>query len=171
VASHKPTELSLSQVTDIKIPLHPATLVDWTAEDTVPVVVDTIDATHLFSADKSYLMVGLTGQIGQSLCEWMVRNGARNILLTSRHPNVDQKWLDSFRVYGAKVAVYAMDVTSKANVIQVVNDIQASYPPIMGVANAAMVLKDTLFSQMSYEQMTDVLRPKIDDTNWFDEIF
>jgi hybrid polyketide synthase/nonribosomal peptide synthetase ACE1 len=171
VASHKPTELSLSQVTNVKISLHPATLVDWTAEDIAPVIVGTIDATHLFSADKSYLMVGLTGQIGQSLCEWMVRNGARNILLTSRHPSVDQKWLDSFRVYGAKVAVYAMDVTNKANVVQVVNDIQASYPPIMGVANAAMVLKDTLFSQMSYEQMTDVLRPKIDGTNWLDEIF
>lgn len=170
-ASHKPTELSLSQVTDVKTPLHPATLVDWTAEDTAPVVVDTVDATHLFSADKSYLMVGLTGQIGQSLCEWMVRNGARNILLTSRHPSVDQKWLDSFKAYGAKVAVYAMDVTNKANVTQVVNDIQESYPPIMGVANAAMVLKDTLFSQMSYEQMTDVLRPKIDGTNWLDEIF
>ncbi|KAH7077443.1 putative lovastatin nonaketide synthase [Paraphoma chrysanthemicola] len=171
VASHKPTELSLSQVADVQTPLHPATLVDWTAEEIASVTVDTIDATPLFSADKSYLMVGLTGQIGQSLCEWMVRNGARNILLTSRHPSVDQKWLDSFKAYGAKVAVYAMDVTNKANVIQVVNDIQESYPPIMGVANAAMVLKDTLFSQMSYEQMTDVLRPKIDGTNWLDEIF
>lgn len=160
VAGHKPTELSLSQVTDVKTPLHPATLVDWTAEDTAPVIVDTIDAKPLFSANKSYLMVGLTGQIGQSLCEWMVRNGARNLLLSSRHPSVDQKWLDSFKVYGAKVAVYAMDVTSNANVIQVVNDIYASYPPIMGVANAAMVLKDTLFSQMSYAQMTDVLRPR-----------
>ncbi|KFY29675.1 hypothetical protein V494_08556 [Pseudogymnoascus sp. VKM F-4513 (FW-928)] len=171
VAGHKPTELSLSQVADVKTPLHPATLVDWTAEDTASITVDTIDATPLFSANKSYLMVGLTGQIGQSLCEWMVRNGARNILLTSRHPSVDQKWLDSFKAYGAKVAVYAMDVTNKANVIQVVNEIEASYPPIMGVANAAMVLKDTLFSQMSYEQMTDVLRPKIDGTNWLNEIF
>ncbi|GLI77277.1 putative Hybrid PKS-NRPS biosynthetic cluster [Penicillium ochrochloron] len=168
---HKPTQLSLSQVTDVKTTLHPTTLVDWTAEDTAPVMVDTIDAAPLFSANKSYLMVGLTGQIGQSLCEWMVRNGARNILLTSRHPSVDQKWLDSFRVYGAKVAVYAMDVTRKADVIRVVNDIQASYPPIMGVANAAMVLKDTLFSQMSYQQMTDVLKPKIDGSNWLDEIF
>ncbi|THC88618.1 hypothetical protein EYZ11_011935 [Aspergillus tanneri] len=171
VAGHKPTRLSLSQVTDVKTTLHPTTLVDWTAEDTAAVIVDTIDAAPLFSANKSYLMIGLTGQIGQSLCEWMVRNGARNILLTSRHPSVDQKWLDSFRVYGAKVAVYAMDVTRKADVIQVVNDIQASYPPIMGVANAAMVLKDTLFSQMSYQEMTDVLRPKIDGTNWLDEIF
>jgi hybrid polyketide synthase/nonribosomal peptide synthetase ACE1 len=168
---HKPTQLSLSQVTDVKTALHPTTLVDWTAEDTAPVMVDTIDAAPLFSANKSYLMVGLTGQIGQSLCEWMVWNGARNILLTSRHPSVDQKWLDSFRVYGAKVAVYAMDVTRKADVIRVVNDIQASYPPIMGVANAAMVLKDTLFSQMSYQQMTDVLKPKIDGSNWLDEIF
>lgn len=54
---------------------------------------------------------------------------------------------------------------------RVVSEIRASCPPIAGVANGAMVLHDTLFSNMSLETMEEVLGPKIDGTNNLDQFF
>lgn len=63
------------------------------------------------------------------------------------------------------------DVSNKEVVKQVVNEIKATCPPIAGVANGAMVLHDVLFSDMSLNQMQQVLRPKIDGTNHLLDVF
>ena len=63
------------------------------------------------------------------------------------------------------------DVANKQDLIRVYNEIKSTLPPIAGVANAAMVLHDTLFTEMSLEMMEKVFRPKIDGTNHLDELF
>ncbi len=98
----------LARVADTTIPKAPTTIIDWTADDVVAVQVYPYDSDCLFSSDKTYLLVGLTGQIGQSLCEWMARNGAGYICLTSRNPNVSDQWLDSFKDTGTTVKLFAM---------------------------------------------------------------
>lgn len=98
----------LSHINDPTVSRSPATIVDWTADKTVPVKVQPLNAEHLFSSNKTYLLVGLTGHIGQSICEWMARNGAGTICLTSRHPNISLDWLKSFEGSGTDVKVFAM---------------------------------------------------------------
>lgn len=44
-------------------------------------------------------------------------------------------------------------------------------PPIAGVANGAMVLKDALFDKMTLDELTTVLNPKVIGTQLLDEIF
>lgn len=44
-------------------------------------------------------------------------------------------------------------------------------PPIAGVANAAMVLEDTTIMDMSLDVMTKVLRPKVDGSQYLNELF
>lgn len=51
------------------------------------------------------------------------------------------------------------------------NTICESLPPIAGVAHGAMVLRDTSIRDMTFEQMSDVLRPKIDGSLNLDKIF
>lgn len=55
--------------------------------------------------------------------------------------------------------------------MNVVDEIKTTLPPIAGVANAAMVLHDVLFSDMSFDQMQECLQPKIDGTNHLAEAF
>jgi hybrid polyketide synthase/nonribosomal peptide synthetase ACE1 len=86
-------------------------VVDWVSSSSVPVVIEPVDSRISFSADKTYLLIGLTADLGQSLCEWFVRHGARYLVLASRNPRVDQKWLDSFSEAGATVRVVAMYVS------------------------------------------------------------
>ncbi|KAM3068355.1 hypothetical protein ACMFMG_009492 [Clarireedia jacksonii] len=163
--------IRLSDIGDSSAPNHPTSVVDWTVDETVTLHVQPLNPERLFRSDKTYLLVGLTGQIGQSICEWMARNGAGTICLTSRHPNVDERWIDSFKASGTTVKIFAMDITDKQDLLKVYDEIKNTLPPIAGVANAAMVLHDTLFSEMSLEQMEKVLKPKIDGTNYLDELF
>lgn len=55
--------------------------------------------------------------------------------------------------------------------IKVYDEINTTLPPIAGVANGAMVLHDTLFTETTLEMMEKVLKPKIDGTNHLDELF
>jgi hybrid polyketide synthase/nonribosomal peptide synthetase ACE1 len=63
------------------------------------------------------------------------------------------------------------DITDKQDLRRVYDEIKVTLPPIAGVANAAMVLNDAPFSEMSLEMMETALKPKIDGTNYLDELF
>ena len=172
--------LSPPQVQDLVTPVdhlrtfshsHATSAVHWPLDGLVEVEVRPVDARSLFSKDKTYLLVGLSGQIGQSLCEWMVSNGAGSVCLTSRRPKVDERWLESFRGTGATVKIFEMDVLDKTSLARVVKDIRTSCPPIAGVANGAMVLEDQFFANMSTDMMRRVLGPKIDGSKNLDDVF
>ncbi|KAK4224395.1 lovastatin nonaketide synthase [Podospora fimiseda] len=151
---------------------HINSVVRWPQSDSsLEVQVRPLNARRLFSPNKSYLLVGLTGEIGRSVCEWMVTNGAGCVCLASRTPKANQSWIDSFEGTGATIKVYQIDVTDKASVARVVSDIRATCPPIGGVANGAMVLHDILFANMTLQQMNVVLGPKIDGSYNLDDIF
>ena len=151
--------------------MHATSTVHWPLDGLVEVEVRPLDARGLFSKDRTYLLVGLTGQTGQTLCEWMVSNGAGCVCLTSRRPNVDEEWLESFRGTGATVKVLAMDVLDKSSLERVVKNIRTSCLPIGGVANGAMLLEDQLFANMSTETMQKVLGPKVDGSRNLDDVF
>lgn len=146
-------------------------VVDWPLDGLVEVEVRPLDARRLFSADKTYLLVGLSGQMGQSLCEWMASNGAGCVCLASRSPKVDERWLASFRGTGTTVKVFAMDVLDRRQLGRVVEGIRGSCPPLAGVANGAMVLQNQLFANMSAETIQRVLAPKVDGSKNLDDVF
>lgn len=143
-------------------------VIHWAQDQFVTVQVRPLEALHLFSKHKTYLLVGMTGQIGQSICEWMVKHGAGCVCLASRKPRINESWLRSFR---GIVKTFALDITDKSSLASVVGDIRANCPPIMGLINGAMILQDKLFSNMSFDEMEEVLGPKIDGSNNLDDLF
>lgn len=163
--------IPLHQIQATATPHHATTALRWPHDGLLEAHIRPLDARGLFSPDKTYILVGLSGQIGQSLCEFMVSNGAGCVCLTSRRPQVDERWLASIRESGAEVKVLAMDVTDRSSADSVVEHIRASCPTIAGVAHGANVLSDALFSRTTIDEMTRTLRPKIDGANNLDEIF
>jgi hybrid polyketide synthase/nonribosomal peptide synthetase ACE1 len=83
------------------------TLIDWTASPTALVKLEPLDSKPMFVSDKTYWLVGLTGGLGLSLCRWMIKHGARYIVISSRNPKVDKKWLKYFESVNSTVKVYA----------------------------------------------------------------
>ena len=85
-----------------------SSVLDWTASPTVPVRVELADHRNLFSKDKTYLMVGLTADVGNSLCEWMVSKGAKYLVLTSRNPQLSEEWLNMMKDMGAVITIESL---------------------------------------------------------------
>ncbi|KAL4971415.1 hypothetical protein BDW66DRAFT_155688 [Aspergillus desertorum] len=134
-------------------------------------IVQPIDTGTLFKPDKTYLLVGLTGEIGQSLCRWMVKHGARHIALTSRRPNVQPAFLSAMEGLGATVNIFSMDITDRSSLRACVDAILEGMPPITGIAHGAMVLQDMLFDNMSHETFVKVMAPKAMGSQYLDELF
>ncbi|KAA8649476.1 putative Nonribosomal peptide synthetase [Aspergillus tanneri] len=154
------------------IPPDYSLVVDFTRSQMVQTRVQPINAQGLFRSDRSYLLVGCTGGLGQSLTRWMVQNGARYLILTSRNlKRVDRVWLEELKCMGACVRLYELDVSNKPALDVMYEEVQDQLPPIAGVANAAMVLSDRLFSDMTVEHLQTVLQPKVAGTAYLDEIF
>lgn len=82
------------------------TVVDWSTSATVTVKVEPVDRQVAFKKDKTYLLFGLSGQLGRSLSQWMVSRGARYIVLTSRRPEVDDRWMDKMATLGATIQIF-----------------------------------------------------------------
>lgn len=96
-----------SQISDESIPRHPMSIVDWTSDDTLTVQVQSLETNDMFSRDKTYLLVDLSGQLRQSICEWMSRNGAGCLCLISRSPQPDVKWQALMKKAGTTVKFFA----------------------------------------------------------------
>ncbi|KAK1959951.1 AMP-binding enzyme [Colletotrichum sublineola] len=146
-------------------------VVEWDGVDESPVNVTTIDQQlqlhqqpqeqHLFSDTKTYWLAGLTGGLGLSLCEWMVGQGARYFVITSRSPNVSTSWLSKMADRSVVVKIYSNDLTDLQQTEALLRDMHAVMPPLGGVAMGAMVLKDMAFDNMSLRDMRVVTDPKV----------
>ncbi|KAI3317853.1 putative polyketide synthase [Xylariaceae sp. AK1471] len=146
-------------------------IVDWEAESKVPVKLASVNDQIMFKQDRSYVLFGLTSDLATSLCEWMASRGAKNIILTSRNPSLNETWLETIRAAGVLVTAFANDITDKSAVERLVQQIRQDFPPIAGIMHGAMVLQDTPFSEMTLETMNRVLRPKVLGTIHLDELF
>lgn len=83
-------------------------IVDWTDTQTLPVSVQSASSQINLSAQKTYLLVGIANDLGQSVAQWMISRGARNVVLTSRAPKIEQSWVEEMAKLGARVVPLAM---------------------------------------------------------------
>ncbi|TLS26264.1 hypothetical protein PpBr36_04729 [Pyricularia pennisetigena] len=134
---------------------------DWSASATIRAKIQPIDASQLFRPDRTYFLVGLTRDLGRSICEWMSQQGARHIALASRNPQVPQDWLDSMKAAGVAIKVFSMDVTDYRAVRMTVSKIQDTMPSVAGVFNGSMLLTNKLFANLEAAEAMTGIRPKV----------
>ncbi|HXH92323.1 MAG TPA: type I polyketide synthase [Thermoanaerobaculia bacterium] len=113
----------------------------------------TAGATARVRDDCAYVITGASGALGGHVARWLVRQGARHLILVSRStPNLDDLG-DDVRIVNADVA----DADSLAPVFD-------SAVPIKGIIHAAGVLDDALLYDMSRERFARVFAPKVAGT-------
>lgn len=138
------------------------TVIDWSQGGQLPALTRPIDSDPLFAGDKTYLLVGLGGDLGRSLARWMVSCGARYIVLSSRKPETPSAlWISEAEAAGAKIATIPMDVTDESSIDAGLATIRATLPAIGGIAFGPLVLSDVLFKNMSFRDMDVVLKPRV----------
>lgn len=127
---------------------------------TSPVSLDNPDAT--------YLIAGGLGGIGRAITQWMIEQGAKNLVLVSRHATSHQEAHSlrrAARTAGCELQIYDCDISKEASLVQLIRDCSGSLPPFRGVVNGAMVLDDTVLERMTFEQWRNGVRPKI-NSSW-----
>jgi NADPH:quinone reductase-like Zn-dependent oxidoreductase/SAM-dependent methyltransferase len=116
----------------------------------------------------TYLVVGGLGGLGRTIARWMVSRGARNLVLLGRSGATssaamqllselrEQQHQDSIRIEAPPCDV--ADVTALQRVLQ---HIATTMPTIRGCVHAAMVLRDVMFANMTYDDWAVSLTCKV----------
>lgn len=122
--------------------------------------------------DASYLIVGGVGGIGRSVAHWLVAHGARNLILVSRSASdldLDKNkhtegalFIRELREMGCRVVPVSCDISIASNLTVALRACaDAGLPPVRGVIQGAMLLRDAIFEQMSLADWEGGLRPKL----------
>ncbi|MEM6401716.1 MAG: type I polyketide synthase, partial [Cyanobacteria bacterium P01_D01_bin.116] len=135
------------------------------------------DEAFSIKEDGTYLITGGIGGLGLLIAEWLVKQGARNLVLISRRqPDTETKQrIKTLENSSARVIVAQVDVTDKSKLTELISKIKSSspttpslphslppsLPPIRGIIHAAGILDDGVLQNMSWEQFTNVVHPKV----------
>jgi acyl transferase domain-containing protein/NAD(P)-dependent dehydrogenase (short-subunit alcohol dehydrogenase family)/ubiquinone/menaquinone biosynthesis C-methylase UbiE len=163
---------SIREVISRNIPIDAMSIVQWHSEPTAPVRVEPIHYRRgFFQEDKTYWLIGLAGDLGRSICEFMISKGARHIVLTSRNSTVESSWVEEHKRSGVEIVYMRGDITNKEDIQNCHEMIKQVMPPISGVANGALVLRDRGLVNMDLDTFHENTRPKVEGTIYLDELF
>ena len=112
---------------------------------------------------STYLVTGGASGFGLRLSEWMTQRGARHLALLSRSgpkTEQDQEDIARLRELGVSVGLYAVDITQREALRDVLKKIEAEMPPVKGLIHSAAVLHDTTLANTTLEDYNRVFEPK-----------
>ncbi|KAK7420632.1 hypothetical protein QQX98_002626 [Neonectria punicea] len=116
------------------------------------------------SKDKTYLLAGGLGGLGRSICELIVKNGARHVAFFSRSGTFSKssrRFIADLREKGVDARVFQVDICDLYKLRQTNDQLVQEMPPIAGVFQCAAVIKDVMFDNMSHSDWEIATKPKI----------
>jgi hybrid polyketide synthase/nonribosomal peptide synthetase ACE1 len=102
---NEPT-LSLSNVLGRRVVTGDSSVVDWRLETAAALAIRPVDCHKMLKDNKTYWLVGLSRSLGISLCRWMIKHGARFIVISSRSPSIDKRLIQELESLGGNVKIY-----------------------------------------------------------------
>jgi hypothetical protein len=106
-ACRRTASVDIDSLSEGSFPADPLTVIDWTTCQTLQATITRLDAQQIFGSEKTYWIVGLSAALGASLFDWMIERGARNLVFTSRNPQLDPDWVNSQQLNGVKIVSIA----------------------------------------------------------------
>jgi acyl transferase domain-containing protein/NADPH:quinone reductase-like Zn-dependent oxidoreductase/short-subunit dehydrogenase/acyl carrier protein len=114
-------------------------------------------------ADATYLITGGLGGLGLATARWMVRAGARQLVLSGRRtPSFSaRQTIDELVATGARISVETCDVADEPALSALLQRIAATMSPLRGIVHTAGVLDDGVLKQQSWSRFETVMAPKV----------
>jgi acyl transferase domain-containing protein/NADPH:quinone reductase-like Zn-dependent oxidoreductase/acyl carrier protein/SAM-dependent methyltransferase len=113
--------------------------------------------------DGCYLITGALGGFGKTLAEWLVKSGARHLVLSSRSGAATpaaEAFVRSLRDRGINAKVVRSDAGSAEDVSRMLAEIRTGDQPLRGVFHLAMVIDDAPLAALNRERLRNVMAPK-----------
>lgn len=121
-----------------------------------------------FDCRASYLIAGGFGGIGRAIIEWMADRGAKYLIVPSRSGVASKAAADvvaEMEARGVRIIAPKCDVALESALSKVLDECASKMPPIKGCINAALVLQDAMFENMTLAQWDLAVKAKV-DTAW-----
>ncbi|KAL8672824.1 MAG: hypothetical protein Q9168_002735 [Polycauliona sp. 1 TL-2023] len=120
-----------------------------------------------FDSNSCYVITGALGGLGQSLTQWMVDRGARNLAFLSRRDITGvpgaKDHMERLASRNVQVESFVCDVSKKDQVMRTVQQISSSRS-IRGIVHAAVSYQDLTFDKLSSSQWNESLSAKVAGT-------
>ncbi len=116
-----------------------------------------------FRSDRTYLITGGLGDLGLLVADWMVQQGAKQLVLVGRsEPKpAAQKVLDKLASQGGNAIAQTADVSDADQIAQVLAEIEQSPLPLGGIIHAPGVLDDGTLKKLTWDNFARVMAPKV----------
>ncbi|WP_410641655.1 type I polyketide synthase [Amycolatopsis sp. lyj-346] len=126
-----------------------------------------------WTPEGTVLITGGTGALGAHVARWLVRQGARNLVLASRSgasaPGAAELRAE-LGADGADVRVVACDFADRAQVERLVEELAADGNPVKAVVHTAGVTATTALSELGEGEFCDVVAGKVAGAIHLDEL-
>ncbi|KAI9892063.1 MAG: Type I Iterative PKS [Vezdaea aestivalis] len=135
-------------------------------DDLVKVLPD-MKPTYGFDPSASYLIAGGLGGLGRSMARWFARRGARNLILLSRSgatSDAAKELVSELEAGNVRVATPTCDITKEESLAMTLEECAHTMPPVKGCIQASMVLRDSIFENMSLADFKTGIKPKVQGT-------
>ncbi len=117
-----------------------------------------------FRDDASYLITGGFGGMGLRLAQWMAGCGARHLVLVGRSGAASEEArlvLRQLEQAGVKVNAAQADVSDAKSVVNLLQNISETMPPMRGVFHTAGIFDDRVLMRHDLERFARVMAPKV----------
>ncbi|MGG2458747.1 SDR family NAD(P)-dependent oxidoreductase [Streptomyces sp. RGM 3693] len=119
-----------------------------------------------------YLLTGGAGRLGLTLAEHLAHQVTATLVLTGRTepgPEAERRIAD-LRATGCEVVFRRADVADEESLDELLTAVRADHGPLRGVLHAAGTLHDGFLLRKSWEEFTEVVRPKVHGTVHLDRL-
>jgi acyl transferase domain-containing protein/acyl carrier protein len=137
--------------------------VNSTGENVNTAVVTEAKSGVKIRSEVSYLITGGLGGLGFKVAEWLIKKGARYLVLVGRKDVTKsiRLVLDEWQDAGVKILTIAADVSKNDEVRILLAQIQQQMPPLGGVFHAAGTLESAMIVDQDELKFDRVLAPKV----------
>jgi NAD(P)-dependent dehydrogenase (short-subunit alcohol dehydrogenase family) len=113
-------------------------------------------------SEGTYVLAGGLGSLGLDIAHMMATHGAGHLVFLSRSGGSSKHHdaLNSLRALGARADAYSCDISDTSNVATVFEQLREEGCKVRGVLQAAMVLEDAIFDNMTHDQWQRAFIPK-----------
>ncbi|CAH9068080.1 Acyl carrier protein [Pseudoalteromonas holothuriae] len=119
---------------------------------------------QLLKARGTYLVVGGLGGIGRHISRYLVSlNNNINLILLGTRPFNDEMlpFFTELSLKGTRVHYESLDIGSAPELAAAIEKVRANFGEIKGVIHCAGVIQDSLLSNKSSQEVSEVFAPKV----------
>ncbi|KAH8907448.1 ketoacyl-synt-domain-containing protein [Coniochaeta sp. PMI_546] len=110
----------------------------------------------------TYIVAGGLGGLGLDVVKWLIDHGARHVIILSRsrdHGQDTREYLEALRKPGIRISIRVTDICCWDSCLTAFREINSKYS-VGGIVQAAAVLKDGIYQNLTYDDWKAVTRVK-----------